>query len=165
MPRGYVGTLDERFWRKVAKRGKDECWPWTGKKRDGRLRPERNYGRMWVRGHLIQASRVAWEVTHGEPPPRELDVLHRCDNGQCVNPSHLWLGTHADNMADMKSKGRSRSVRGEANHFAKLTQVRVDVLKELYALGATLTQLTIVSGMSFAQVRKVTNGKAWREQR
>lgn len=85
-----------RFWRKVKRGPPDECWPWTGR------RGGRGYGRVGSCG----AHRLAWELTNGAIPAG-LWVLHRCDNPPCVNPSHLWLGTHADNMADMRAKGRS----------------------------------------------------------
>lgn len=94
-------TPEERFWFKVDKSGgPTACWPFKG----ARV-PAGGYGRALLNGKLHAAHRYAWVLTHGEP--REgLHVLHRCDNPPCCNPAHLWLGTHDDNMADMKAKGR-----------------------------------------------------------
>lgn len=95
----------ERFWSKVDRGGgPDACWLWTAHKTRG------GYGQLRVDGHQATAHRVSWELAHGPIPPGHgyhgTCVLHRCDNPPCCNPSHLFLGTNADNMADMKAKGR-----------------------------------------------------------
>jgi hypothetical protein len=64
------------------------------------------YGRIWTYGHLEYAHHVSWEIHRGAIPD-ELKVLHRCDQPHCVNPNHLFLGTQADNMEDMRRKGRA----------------------------------------------------------
>jgi hypothetical protein len=76
-----------------------DCILWSG--RIGNHR----YGVVDVGGRSVLAHRQAWEDANG-PIPVGLFVLHRCDNPPCVNPEHLFLGTHQDNMADMKAKGR-----------------------------------------------------------
>lgn len=67
----------------------------------------RGYGIMRVRGKVLKTHRIAWELANG-PIPDGLSVCHSCDNPPCCNVEHLFLGTHADNMADMIAKKRDR---------------------------------------------------------
>lgn len=104
-----------RFWMKVAVGGPDECWEWTGKRKTQVLGSGRryDYGVMRMPGPAgreveIRAHRFAWELTHTQPLGDDDTILHRCDNPPCVNPAHLRLGTHYDNMRDMVRKGRQK---------------------------------------------------------
>lgn len=104
-PVGYLGTPEQRFWRKVQKG--DGCWLWTGHV------DAKGYGRFQVAPRQpVTASRFAYELTHGPIPQGEgyhgLCVMHVCDNPQCVRPDHLRLGTQKDNIRDAARKGRIR---------------------------------------------------------
>lgn len=93
-----------RFWAKVDKG--DGCWLYTGfRKWDGYGWVARSQGGGKYR--WLTAHRYAWILTHGEPPEGAL-IMHLCDVPACCNPDHLRLGTHEENMADMKLKGRHR---------------------------------------------------------
>lgn len=109
----------ERFWSKVDVGDVTECWKWQAGKIGG------GYGKFTIHHRQRQAHRVAWVLTYG-PIPEGLCVLHKCDNPGCCNPYHLFLGTHADNMADALHKGRLAR---------KLTEEDVLDIRELYATG------------------------------
>lgn len=92
--------VEPRLWAKIdASSGASSCWPWTA------TRMKTGYGMISVAGKGRKATRVVWEVVFG-PIPEGFHVLHRCDNPPCCNPAHLFLGTHVDNMADKRAKGR-----------------------------------------------------------
>lgn len=95
--------IADRFWSKVQKT--DACWLWTSNVHHngyGQIAQSRNGA---TRQRWVWAHRVAWELTHG-PIADGLLVLHRCDTPLCVNPAHLFLGTHLENIADSVRKGR-----------------------------------------------------------
>jgi HNH endonuclease len=113
MLKGQPLPLEKKFWSKVDKQGPvpdhrrklGRCWIWTGKKKTG-------WGAFGIVSHTINGKtaeyrvhRVSWELHYG-PIPDNLCVLHKCDNTSCVRPTHLFLGTRQDNMADKMAKGR-----------------------------------------------------------
>lgn len=95
----------ERFWACVQIGGTDECWPWTG------VRDANNYGYFTpANGKRMRATRFSVAL-HSGPFDQRLHILHSCDNPACVNPAHLRLGTHAENMAEMAVRGRTPNSR------------------------------------------------------
>lgn len=100
-----------RFWAKVSIGNLDECWEWQA------FKNYQNYGSFGLKNAVKRSHRVAWEDAFGNIP-NDLCVCHHCDNPACCNPTHLFLGTNADNVADKVSK--NRQIKGETHPFYKV---------------------------------------------
>ena len=133
------------------------CHVWSGS-----LDAE-GYGRVSVRGRWRWAHRLVWELANGSIPDG-LFVCHRCDNPPCCNPAHLFLGTNADNMADMVAKGRGLAGRrsGEDNPNHKLTSVDVKQIRALLEHGSTQVKVARLFSVSRRTVREIRDGLTWR---
>lgn len=109
--------VEVKFWSRVDRRGDDECWTWQGSTFRG------GYGRFHVRKkEVMQAHRWSWQNAHGQEIPEGMFVLHSCDNPPCVNPAHLRLGDHAENMRDRAQRKRSRNAqRTHCDHGHEFT--------------------------------------------
>ena len=147
------------FWRKVRKVGEEDCWEWTAYKND------RGYGQFSTSGNshrkLEQASRVAYFLGYGEFDEK-LFVCHHCDNPGCVNPKHLFLGTHTDNVRDMVAKNRHNPNRGEDSYKSILTEADVIKIRELYATGKYFqTDLGEMFGVHKSTISGVINRRRW----
>lgn len=120
-----------RFWARVSKAGPlhpelgTECWIWVGKRK-----AEEGYGIFKIKNRLKRTHVYSWELHNGST--KGLCVLHRCDNPACVRPDHLFLGTSADNNADMVRKNRQRAPKGEDHGMAKLTEDQVKDIRRRY---------------------------------
>lgn len=151
--------LERRLWSRVDRSGgPDACWPFLGSpgNRGG-------YGQILVDGHNTPAPRAAWIVANG-PIPDGLLVCHRCDNPPCCNPRHLFLGTHADNTADMVEKGRGKrppALRGVAHPGARLRDEQVKSIRLRLAEGVSQRQIARQYGVSQSQVSHIATGKHW----
>lgn len=145
-------TPADRFAAKYFEEPNSGCWLWTAGTN------ARGYGQFALRGRSCGAHRASWELHRG-PIPDGSCVLHRCDTPPCVNPDHLFLGTHADNAADMMEKGRSS--RGERHYNSRLTAEQVAAIRRQAAEGATLTEMAIDTGVRRQTISLVARRKTW----
>lgn len=151
-------SLEERFWEKVDKKLDDECWNWLA------FLNEDGYGKFRIRKNeaMIGAHRASWIIHFGEIP-EGLQVLHHCDNPACVNPKHLFLGTHLDNMEDRTRKGRNIGFKGDENPNSKLSKDDVRLLRESYVPGYyNCIELADRFGISVASVYRIVGNRGWK---
>jgi hypothetical protein len=133
----------EAFWKRVERRGENECWNWTGYKKSGPKNPA-HYGKLGWKGRQTSPHRVSFELANGEIQEGMM-VLHTCDNPLCCNPSHLYMGNHAQNMRDMVDRQRRKGIcAGSSNGRSKLTQEQATEIRAMYAAGG-LSQDKIAS--------------------
>jgi hypothetical protein len=123
----------------------------------------KGYGAMSVNGRMRTAHRVAWKLYRGDIP-KDMFVLHRCDNRICVNPDHLFLGTPQTNADDMVAKGRSPHSRfiGERNGRVKLTEKQVIEIKNRRQQGENWKILAKEYDVSHQTIWKISTGLRWR---
>lgn len=143
-----IQNVESHFWSRAEKT--DTCWLWQGCTRLG-------YGRLIVHGKFVSAHRFAWELVHGNIP-KGMNVCHACDVPACVNPEHLFLGTHSDNMNDMALKGRGGKYHppfGEHHHNAKLKDAEREEIIWLARQGHTQAAIGREFGVAQTLVGKI----------
>ncbi len=149
-------TLESRFWESITPGAPDECWLWP-------TPPSHTYGRMrggqYTSGKIVLAHRMSWEIHFG-PIPEGLFVCHKCDTPACVNPSHLFLGTNAENTKDRERKGRG----GTYNHSAwsPLSAEQVVNIRRRHAQGETQSALAREYGVCLNTVHQIVHRYTWR---
>ncbi len=116
-------TVEERFWKYVDKKEINECWNWIG------YRDHNGYGRIKINRVNVLTHRFSWVLHNGTIPMETPCVCHHCDNPKCVNPEHLFLGTHEDNIKDRDNK--NRQARRERQGHSKLTSDQVKQIRDL----------------------------------
>lgn len=141
-------TLQNRFWLNVDVGNKNECWNWEGSTTKG------GYGNF----ENSKAHRFSYRLHYGEFNPK-LDVLHECDNPSCVNPAHLFLGSHLQNMQDMVNKGRSK--RGENCAKHKLTEKQVREIRIKSSTGMSSYDLAREYEVDPKTIRNAVNRVTW----
>ena len=152
-------TLKDRLMSHVIKNEVSGCWEWQGSKRGG-------YGRMIVGSRTDgtrrseSTHRISYIIHHGEIPDG-MEVCHKCDNRCCVNPDHLFIGTHQENMDDRERKERNNPPKGEANPKAKLTEEDVLAIREKRLQGLSFGKLAKEYGVCKKTVQDAVSGKNW----
>ena len=152
----------------------NDCWEWQKAIVNG-------YGKLRFKNKFFSVHRVSYEMFKGEIS-KGFFVCHSCDNKKCVNPGHLWLGTHEDNMKDASKKGRmigttgqklsketKRKIslnhadfKGEKSCRSKLKDKDVYAIKELLKTDMTLKEIGSLYGVSKHAIHNIKTGKRWR---
>lgn len=160
-----AGDPVKRFWSKVDKSG--ECWLWTASLDSA------GYGQININRRLVLSHRYSFSLANGPIPPGML-VCHTCDTPRCVRPDHLFLGTHADNAADMCRKGRvatgersasilhrHRRPRGERHPKARLTEEMVREIRRRRESGEGIRAMARELGMGHTTISLIVRGLTW----
>ena len=163
MPMGKAQPADERFWLFVDKNGRvnkdlSQCWRWLG----GIIRG--GYGSIRVGNKRMCSHRFSYALHHPityDINNIKLCVCHKCDNRECCNPEHLFLGTNGDNSRDKVEK--DRQAKGEKHGFAKLTETQVCEIREKYATGdTTIQKLAQEYGIHHSTIGRIINYILWK---
>ena len=155
-----------RFWAKIRIGKASECWEWQN------ARSPFGYGVYRISGGpTYQVHRIAYALVHGTIPPG-MCVLHNCDNPPCCNPSHLRLGTVAENNTERASKGRNGdysktgfstgAAQGERNRHAKLTEQDVRDIRHAVKNGAVQRQLAKQYGLAAQNLWNLVHRRTWK---
>lgn len=152
--RGVSTTLAERLAARTHINPTTGCWEFAGSASNA-------YGHMQVLGDTATrtrklAHRASWELKYG-PIPNGLHVCHRCDNPRCINPDHLFLGTHAANMRDAVNKGRKNCFGRQ-----KLTALAVFDIYARARQGERHIDIAMVYGIARHSVWAIVHGRSWK---
>lgn len=145
---------EKRFWSHVDK-NENGCWIWRGAKFSN------GYGRVRLSTtKTVSAHRLAYEFRHGSIP-RDLCACHKCDVRDCVNPSHIFIGTFDDNNKDRSNKGRNARLFGEDSPRSKLTNESVIEIRKRRSNGDGLKVLANEFNTTPQNICMIANKKSW----
>ena len=117
------------------------------------------YAQIWFERKRYYVHRLSYEL-HNGPIPKGIEVCHTCDVPSCINPSHLFLGTHKENMQDRAAK--KRGCRGGKHHWSKLTEADVANIRAERAAGKTLRQIAPLFGVTHSAISAIVIGRTWK---
>jgi hypothetical protein len=155
--RNSPGHLSRRVMNGVAAIDENGCWIWGRSTSSG-------YGSMTIQGRTVRVPRLVIALTTGKSVAEVVESCHRCDNRRCVNPDHLFEGTHSDNMRDAVAKGRARipippKLTGESNPACKISDADVLRIREALARGERQGAVARRYGVSQSLVSLIKLGK------
>lgn len=156
---GYNGRMKDPLYRvmgKVCKRA-DDHWIWEG----SRCGLRREYGQTTIGGRRMVAHRAVWILLRG-PIPEGMELLHQCPHTLCVNPDHIRVGTHRENIREAVALHGPWALRGEANPQARLTWAKVAQIRERAAAGEMQRVLAAEYGVSQPRISQIVAGKKWK---
>lgn len=144
--------LIEYFEKNVIR--KNGCWDWKNNLSD-------RYPRIYFSKteKRISAHIFSWKLHFGDIPSG-MNVCHKCDNTRCTNPSHLFLGSSADNIKDKVNK--NRQAYGESHGNVKLNDLKVKEIKKLLTMGITMTRIAKDFGVNISTIERIKNKKTWK---
>ena len=153
-------TTPESFWNRVKKQ--NGCWEWRG------ARNSTGYGTLTFHGQAATAHRVAAffsglisEITAPKDKRGTGFILHECDNRSCCNPSHMRVGSYAENQADAYKRGRRSAFIGGAHANAKQTKESIILIKDMYAHGVSQEAIARLLQVSQSGISKILLGVSY----
>ena len=148
-------SVKARFETKFMAETNSGCWLWMGNI------GKHGYGQFHLNGGCMAASRAAFQLYKGSIP-EGMCVCHKCDEKTCVNPEHLFLGTQADNLADMFKKGRQNTPKGVNHGHANLNDLQVISLRCDRLNGLSYSGISRKYGISISVAYKIVNLHSWK---
>jgi len=133
----------------------DECIIWPYRK------TQKGYGQITKSTGFGRAHRYSYSVHVGKIP-KGMHVLHTCDQRDCINPNHLWIGTHSENMQDMLKKGRGHKARGEKQGSSKFKTWQVEHIIKLCHLGHYQQDIAARFNTVQSTISCIHLGKSWK---
>jgi len=122
----------------------NDCWIWQGSTAG-------QYGKTRWKGRTVSTHKASYSVFKDQVPDN-LCVCHACDRPLCINPDHLWLGTHSQNRQDANIKGRLPNIKGENNHFFKYSNAQIKEMRQLSKEGFSYKRLQRIFNCSFSYI-------------
>lgn len=152
----FIRTLKNHFFKYVPVPENDnDCMEWLGY-----VNPS-GYGKLMHNLKSLRAHRISYKIFIGEIPS-DKEVCHSCDNTKCINPNHLFLGTHQDNMKDMIKKQRWEPLRGNQRNDRKLCENDIIVIRDYLSSEKTYSEIAKFYQVDKSTIRRIVLKKSWR---